>query len=307
MLPLEYFDEPTIKISITGFLNDPFESNASDNISRSIGNFLENIKCSGETVENGVKTYSRSINLMLIMNGVVSLSETPRNSLMWAHYAQQHNGICIGYKNDFLKHIDGESNFQVLINEPVKVNYDNLRFELDYDYKDAHNIDREAFIQHLLKKSDEWIYEKEHRCIIPFTKANKFVVLNDQPKIDHIQWHTTNTRKVFKKGGDFNKVIQMSLEKNSLIETSTKNKYLINHDSMSAVRCALLQTSKDGMFLIDIDKNSIDSVYFGCKVSIDTIKPYFEKLHDKYKLYQFTLSKKRFELIPQLLNADMFS
>lgn len=308
LLPLEYFDNPTIKISITEFLNDPFECNASENIFHSIGNHLQKLGLSEETIDHGKKAYKESIGIMLSINGIVSLSETPRNSLMWAHYAQQHHGICIGYKSDFLKHIQGSDAFQILINEPRKVNYDNLRFESDFFYENSDQIDKDAIIQHLFKKSDEWIYEKEHRCIIPYIKASHLIVLSENPKVDYNIWPERKTDKSRMKVGDnFDKVINVALETNMLSKTEIKNKYKLNHENITSARLSLLQTSKDCLFLLDIDKKSIESIYFGCKVSNSTIKPYFEKLHKEYNLYKFTLSKKRFELIPQLLTADMFN
>ncbi len=103
LLPLDYFDNPTIKISATEYLNDPFEYSTSENISLSIENHMRADGANDKAAKILSNTCVRAIDMMLAFNGVVSLSETPRNSLMWAHYATQHNGICIGYKNDFLK------------------------------------------------------------------------------------------------------------------------------------------------------------------------------------------------------------
>ncbi|HDZ8837545.1 TPA: DUF2971 domain-containing protein [Aeromonas veronii] len=307
LLPLSYFDEPTIKISVTEFLNDPFEINASENIYLSMKNHLASMAVDDKAIEDLLDLFSETIKIMLSVNGVISLSETPRNSLMWAHYARQHNGICIGYKRDFLKHIKASDDLQIVINDPRKVNYDNLRFETDFHYKDNRNIDRDSIIQHLLKKSDEWIYEKEHRCIIPYSKANKIIVLNDNPKIDYIQWPAMDDRlRNYRVGVDFKPVIEEAIKRQYISKTETKNKYKINQEIINPARCSLLQSSKDSLFLIDISPESIESIYFGCKVSNEIIKPYFDSLHKKYKLYRFTLSKKRFELIPELLTADTF-
>lgn len=308
LLPLDYFDNPTIKISATEYLNDPFEYSTSENIALSIENYMRADGANDKAAKILSNTYVRAIDMMLAFNGVVSLSETPRNSLMWAHYATQHNGICIGYKNDFLKKIEKTEDFQIVINQPQKVNYDNLRFETDFHYEDMGTIEIDAITQHYLKKSDEWIYEKEHRCIIPYSKANRLVILNDNPKVDHIHKSIDDGKNPgFKVGVDYNPIIKTSLIKEYLFETDIKNQYIVNQNKLNSARTCLLQTSKDCLFLIDIEPNSIESVYFGCKVSKETIKPYIEKLHNKYKLYQFKLSKNRFELIPEPLTPDMFN
>ncbi|WOE68511.1 DUF2971 domain-containing protein [Aeromonas allosaccharophila] len=306
LLPLNYFDKPSIKISATEFLNDPFEYSTNENISLSIKNHLKNGGLSDmATILN--KTFDVSIEMMLAFNGIISLSETPRNSLMWAHYAKQHNGICIGYKKDFLKHIEKTEDFHLVINTPQKVNYDNLRFETDFQYSELNTIEIDATTQHLLKKSDEWIYEKEHRCIIPYIKANRLIILSEHPKIDHIHASLDNGENPnFKIGADFNNVINGAIRHEYITKTDINNQYIINSNEINSAMLSVLQASKDCLFLIDIDPKSIESIYFGCKVSMDTIKPYFEKLHEKYKLYQFKISKKRFELIPSPLKADMF-
>ncbi|MFM5739228.1 DUF2971 domain-containing protein [Aeromonas veronii] len=308
ILPISYFDNPTIKISVTEFLNDPFECNASENIFRSIENHLKKQNITDELLQRGIKAYSDSIGIMLGVNGIVSLSETPRNSLMWAHYAKQHNGICIGYKKNFLQKIKGDDEFQIVINEPTKVNYDNLRFEMDFYCSDDDDIDKNSIIQHLFKKSDEWIYEKEHRCIIPYAKADKLVILSKNPKVDKIIWPKNEKADPHRQkvGNDFLKVIRHAINTELISKTKINNEFLINHEKMNSAQCILLQSSKDCLFLINIEADSIESVYFGCNVSLETIKPYFDKLHDKYNLYKFTLSKKRFELIPEVLTPQMF-
>lgn len=309
LFPVDYFDKPTIKISATEFLNDPFEYSASEDIFHSIENYLKKESASDENIKRFKKVLKdKAVPMMLAYNGIISLSETPRNSLMWAHYAKQHNGICIGYKSNFLQHIEKSEEFQIVINKPQKVNYDNLRFERDYNYSDIYSIETEAVTQHLLKKSDEWIYEKEHRLIIPYAKANTLKILSDTPKVDHIHsvltYHIGDTG--YKIGQSFQHTINAALNKGYLTSTDTKNQYIINHDKVGSTRIFLLQASKDCLFLIDISPDSIESIYFGCKLTKDIIKPYFEKLYGKYKMYHFTLSKDRFELVPELLMPDMF-
>ncbi|WP_368178327.1 DUF2971 domain-containing protein [Aeromonas sp. R7-1] len=312
LLPLSYFDEPTIKLSPTVYLNDPFEYDACENIASSIKEFLEKIGLDENTVNKGVNACEKGINMMLSLNGIVSFSETPRNSLMWAHYSNQHNGICIGYNRSVLEHVqlddltEKEKMFLLLLNSPKKINYDNLRFEsFGYTDTDIKTLSKNATINHLFKKSDEWIYEKEHRCIIPYIKANTLIVTSDNAKIDN-ELSPSKSKVNISEHMTYQQLISNQLAKGYISKTQTPNKYIINSDKINSVVCAALQSSKDAIHLINIDENAIKSIYFGCKVDKKIIKPYYDKLHDKYELYQFHLSKKRFELIPIKITSSMF-
>ncbi|MDD9158511.1 DUF2971 domain-containing protein [Aliivibrio sp. S4TY2] len=86
--------------------------------------------------------------------GIVSLSEIPDNTLMWAHYANGHNGIAIGVEID--------SNLYDI--RPIE--YDGLsqltqRFE---------NEPAEAAKRVLSHKLEVWDYEKEHRVFVQYEK-----------------------------------------------------------------------------------------------------------------------------------------
>lgn len=82
--------------------------------------------------------------------GICSLSEISNNDLMWAHYANGHNGIAIGVEID-------TNQYQV-----KKVKYDGLsalteKFE---------NQPADAAIRILSHKLEIWDYEKEYRAFI---------------------------------------------------------------------------------------------------------------------------------------------
>lgn len=311
LFPLSYFDEPTIKISQIEHLNDPFEFNTSENILLSIKKYIKDMDGDDNLVSKALDVCKAEINAMIAYNGVVSFSETPRNSLMWAHYANQHHGICIGYNENVIEHITIDNTkkedrkFLLVINKPKKVNYDNLRFDPEYIFKsDIREISREATTNHLLKKSDEWIYEKEHRCIVPFCSANILQLIRDDAKVDRRFRPTRRQETKLKPGTDYKLVLYYGLSNKLIDKSGDDNKYSII--SSDPVQCDLLQSSKYALMLIKIDPSSIQSIHFGCHVSLETIKPYYEKLHKTYKLYKFEISKNRFELEPKLITGDMF-
>lgn len=76
-------------------------------------------------------------------------SESNKNRLMWAHYADSFRGICVGYKFDK----------DELLNNLFPVVYNNRRFISVKPYQIKNNK------YFFLKKSSEWRYEKEWRLI----------------------------------------------------------------------------------------------------------------------------------------------
>jgi len=86
--------------------------------------------------------------------GIVSLSETPNDILMWSHYANSHTGFCVGLDSKFIS-----QNFNPVIslhqiicqNEIPRIDL----FEDPIIY----------FIKILCTKSKCWEYEKEFRLV----------------------------------------------------------------------------------------------------------------------------------------------
>lgn len=315
LLPSAYFENPTIKLSVPEHLNDPFEYSTSKNILLAIKRSFIEFGVPENKADELVKDFETSLFGMISHNGIVSLTETPRNSLMWAHYASHHNGMCIGYNTELLKHIDvdNEKSECITLNHPQKVNYDNLRFSAEHEFPEPVNADRDAVIRHLLKKSDEWIYEKEHRCIIPYTKASELLIKSED---------LGEIIKTIKTSGRRN-VIECSpmtleswisyYESEGIIKRKdNSNIYTINHEPHPDPNLSLesslhvLSQSKGVNFLIKIKASSIESVYFGCKVDTNIVKSYYETIDKKIKIFHFELCKERFELIPTRVNDEYF-
>lgn len=90
--------------------------------------------------------------------GITCLSESDESLLMWAHYANNHCGICVEYN---LLEINKQLGFT-----PVPIIYSDDRvcfssLEPETVEKDSLNI----FIQSITTKSTEWSYEREWRII----------------------------------------------------------------------------------------------------------------------------------------------
>lgn len=88
--------------------------------------------------------------------GICSLSDTPNNEVMWAHYSGSYSGICIGYRTASL--LDGLDNNCTL----VRVQYEDQKPSLSGE--DAKDISRSA--RKLLSfKNARWAYEREWRLL----------------------------------------------------------------------------------------------------------------------------------------------
>jgi hypothetical protein len=87
--------------------------------------------------------------------GILSLSEAPDSLLMWAHYAQSHEGLVIGFrtKNPFLARPDSHPD---AMHDLRPVQYCHNRPILKY-------LTLMDTVHMFFTKSDEWDYEKEWR------------------------------------------------------------------------------------------------------------------------------------------------
>lgn len=124
--------------------------------------------------------YSNSINFKALAHrtiasnfGILCLSKAFNHPLMWAHYAEQHNGMML--ELDFNK-IDKKSYFYKSIK---KVQYQKKYPEITYDTLLGLNgrifsDKREGFYKNInLIKQQEWEYEQEYRSIVKNTHLDE--------------------------------------------------------------------------------------------------------------------------------------
>jgi Protein of unknown function (DUF2971) len=105
------------------------------------------------------------------MYGVLSLTNSPANLLMWAHYANSHNGFVLQLdeQHEFFapKSIDGVE-FGL-----TKVEYSDLRPILSHQSIKSPTV--------LYRKSPEWTYESEWRLVRPLGDAHKTIDVKPFP------------------------------------------------------------------------------------------------------------------------------
>jgi hypothetical protein len=283
-LPISYFDNPNLKISPPETLNDPFESIIPDNLKLLT---LEDTKEKHELglTKDGKPRDSESLaqlinemdyHEMLRSIGVIPLSETSRNLLMWAHYANNHQGFCIGYESRLLKKEHSLDDRLPISTHPIKIMYNNCRFDftnISLNMNGSHHEKLKSILYHVLTtKSDEWIYEKECRIILPLKNCDQVLYFGNDKSIK---------RKI-----------------NSLQPINYKNSY------------SSLSGNKDFMFAKHIGKNSIKSIHFGCRIDEGIEDSIINKIcndeeYKHVKIYKYMTNPNRFELENQYFNFGL--
>ncbi|MFQ2507268.1 DUF2971 domain-containing protein [Aeromonas caviae] len=242
---LDFLRDPTLRISIPKQLNDPFESHISENFM----SYILNIH-SSTNMKDFLWAVPIVTNRKIEEFGIVSFSETSRNSLMWAHYADEHNGLCIGMDDDVLSSLnENNSSPEYSALFPIKVDYDSLRF--DSLEKGVGVI--QTIFKLLTRKSDEWIYEKEHRAIVPLEWCDE-IKIKDINTME-VQYTLNAINHIY---GALNPT--GTTIKNNLIETKDGKYYTFNHEAIRVV-----MENKNFIFIKHISPSKIKSIHLGCR------------------------------------------
>ncbi|WP_447833696.1 DUF2971 domain-containing protein [Aeromonas veronii] len=285
---IDHLENPSIKLASTKHFNDPFESTLSETLATKLSEGLRlfaNIQDDSQ-YENVYKEIYTNIPQHY---GIVCLTENHRNILMWAHYASSHQGFCIGYKHDFIEKSFKANEIDKLFGAtnplPQRVIYDTRRFDIN-KFNDApkeEQIPIKFIMEKMLIKSNEWIYEKEHRCIIPFQYGELIkVIRGPSPKTKDL--------------------IQSKIEKRCLKRNDKDNEYsfdkmpdLIHNSSIYE-----LAQQEDIILLKKISLENIDSIYFGCQCSEsvinDTIKILAQDKYKHIKAYRYHTNNDTFDI-----------
>jgi hypothetical protein len=199
MLLYKYVNEDRIGILTDGLirftqpqaLNDPFElkpqiSDVTDWMSIERGSSqlieekygdlsqdnkyrLKNIVLSLDSLPDSItKGFEMVVHKAMQEIGILSLSEIPDNLLMWAHYANSHQGFVIEFdsSNNFFNQKIGENDE---LRHLRKVLYSEVRPNIRINKIEKHDAGTETF----LTKSDAWAYEKEWRMLLPLECSDK--------------------------------------------------------------------------------------------------------------------------------------
>lgn len=276
-----HIESPSIKLSHVKSFNDPFEMQ----ISHEHASMLAEMTLAHVTNKND-ESKNEFINSYKIINsffGVVSLTETHRNILMWSHYASSHKGVCVGYDTNFFEVVGNSNSYlpndSFLNYSPQRVIYDSKRFDSEQQSDERSTIN--SILDAMRKKSDEWIYEKEHRCIVPFIWADKFKTYHQ------ISQETENK-------------IKSAIADSKIMMGEVDGEYEFNSE---VENCALdFADNNEITILKNINLTSINSIYLGGKYDYKKtceIKKIIESKPDVYghiRLYKYEINPNNFSL-----------
>lgn len=105
--------------------------------------YLRNRKILVEKIEQGIKERAENM-------GICCFSKTFDNLLMWSHYANNHTGVCIGFKFNY--------DLEVFFLYPVK-------YTSNFPHTDYFVNPETALLDWVLTKSEVWSYETEVRAV----------------------------------------------------------------------------------------------------------------------------------------------
>jgi hypothetical protein len=162
---LKVLEGNSIAFSIASEFNDPFETAAGYPVKPS--NPIE--ECF-EGISSWVKRHAWTKN-----SGVLSLTRTPTNSLIWSHYANEHRGVVIGFDIDVAGFSDEERCL-------IPVQYGSIIYTQTRPVSEALSIPKgdpvsvghthhypaghhEKLSQLFLQKAMCWSYEEEVRVV----------------------------------------------------------------------------------------------------------------------------------------------
>lgn len=231
-----FFENYLIRSTTRLSLNDPFEVNPS--IDFFVGFCLHFNETRFGKTEDEIREYlislpknsnSRELGITWYKNhGIVSLTETKDNLLMWSHYASEHSGYVVEFdtNHDFFneKFISDSNSHSGKVTRVL--------------YRKERLSDLGAFaMEPYFHKSDEWAYEKEHRLLLPVDSADE-------------RWIDTESLNQLIKSGSLGKVDSIPLnDKLSVLQSCQYMGSLIFHPEV--------------MFMFEVPKEAIKSVTFG--------------------------------------------
>ncbi|WP_187268771.1 DUF2971 domain-containing protein [Aeromonas hydrophila] len=177
----EFFDNFFLKVSKFGEFNDPFEMVMGNYLNSVSKEEHEKIMSLSGTLLDGASYYNSAWDAQCGVRasvGVLCFTTKEDNLLMWAHYANNHTGICIEFDRN-AEFFNGQyKNACGLFGRTVKDYYQNIGKLREVKYE----IERPMYVEpseleynteSWFVKSPEWEYEEEQRLLLPLDLAKK--------------------------------------------------------------------------------------------------------------------------------------
>ncbi len=150
-------------------LNDPCEATTDTKKIKKVLNYIGQ-KVGAKTGEDFELINNNTDEVLSMDNkmGIYSLSKTPLDELLWAHYANSHKGFCIEYDLEVLLKNDGSNHIHSF---PVSYSKKPPSIGFLDIIRDEQNSMIKKFAFH---KSKRWEYEQEHRIVTSKKGLNSY-------------------------------------------------------------------------------------------------------------------------------------
>ena len=177
----EFFDNFYLKVSRFGEFNDPFEMVMGNYLSSVGEEEYEEIMSLSHSLSDGASYYDFAADAQCGARasvGVLCFASIEDNLLMWAHYANNHAGICIEFDRNADFFNGKYKNATKLFDKTIGDHYNNIGELRKVDYE----LERPTYIEpseleydteSWFVKSPEWKYEEEERLLLPLDLAQK--------------------------------------------------------------------------------------------------------------------------------------
>lgn len=278
--PWDIFENGYIRATQLSAINDPFESAFCKESLEDLASYFDYpYTFDPETHEkvsftNYIQKYKNRI-------GIISLSETNDNLLMWSHYANEHKGLMIGLR--YSPPISTIFSPKILINEiptdswsdwrpdygiPQRVRYSkrlkyrNDKFDGDYSNIAAEGAEK-LLVETFLQKSDEWQYEKEHRILFRLEQADKVIIR--QEDINNIE--SKRVKEMIFDCFSPNLVKENRYYKINLNNTGNSDERIIVANTI-----AKFSSEPSNLYLFKLDRGAIKSCTIGANRQLDLEK-----------------------------------
>lgn len=113
--------------------------------------------------------------------GVFSLTASQNSIAMWAHYADSHRGVCVGFRTDYLE----DFSTQIFKNKGFPGVFYKVKYVDDYPVIDLFHPKRvpgEGFNIAVTTKSRNWEYEAEYRLLLTRSGPLRNHVFTDEDR-----------------------------------------------------------------------------------------------------------------------------
>lgn len=306
--PNYLFEDGYIRATQLSALNDPFEASYCPKSLMELSRHLE-IYLTSEELISQIEKDKNSV-------GVISFTEAKDNLLMWSHYADEHRGVIVGFlssathnisifENLFKLQMTGSSSFdeyKISSEYPTPVIYRKQprykvdRFDFDYSNICVEGTDRILY-EIFQQKSDEWIYEKEHRITLRLEQADK-VVIHDFEELENSYVYKKIIRAKFhrksKKNGKYIHTIYL----NKITDPITREAY--------AAELAKLSKNPNNLYLFKLNTSAVCSLLLGIRSNInnfsfkwrlDNQTGFFEAYQSKLNINLYTIDFDEIKLV----------